>query len=148
MQLITGGLILLIYIAIAFGEIPKLRMNRATIALVGAGLLVLIGAINEEQAIHAIDLGTLFLLGAMMVLNVNLRLAGFFRFIGSRALRIANTPRVLLAMVIFPAGFLCYLSYVQKYLKVYSSVHKSVPASLRLASVDILLWSYRLSTGV
>ncbi|MDZ4670332.1 MAG: SLC13 family permease [Phototrophicales bacterium] len=106
MQLIIGGVILLIYIAIAIGEIPKLRMNRATIALVGAGLLVLIGAINEEQAIHAIDVGTLLLLGAMMVINVNLRLAGFFRFIGSRALRLADSPRLLLAMVIFPAGVL------------------------------------------
>jgi Na+/H+ antiporter NhaD/arsenite permease-like protein len=106
MQLITGGIILLIYVAIAIGEIPKLRMNRATIALVGAVILVIIGAISEEQAIHAIDLGTLLLLGAMMVLNVNLRLAGFFRYIGSRALRLANTPHALLAMVIFPAGVL------------------------------------------
>lgn len=106
MQLVTGGLILLIYVAIAIGEIPKLRMNRATIALVGAGLLVLVGAINEEQAIHAIDLGTLLLLGAMMVINVNLRLAGFFRFVGSRAMRLAKSPSVLLAMVIFPAGVL------------------------------------------
>lgn len=106
MQLVIGGVILLIYMAIAIGEIPKLRMNRATIALVGAGFLVLIGAISEEEAIRAIDLGTLFLLGAMMVLNVNLRLAGFFRFIGSRALRLADSPRMLLAMVIFPAGIL------------------------------------------
>lgn len=109
MQTIAILIILLTYAAIAIGDVPRLRMNRATIALVGAALLVAVGALTEQEAFAAIDLGTLLLLGAMMVVNVNLRLAGFFRFVGGRALRIAHTPRSLLAMVILSAGVLSAL---------------------------------------
>lgn len=97
------------YAGIAFGYVPRLRMNRATIALVGAAALVAIGAITEKEALASIDMGTLLLLGAMMVINVNLQLSGFFRFITSRTLRLAKTPRALLALVIFSAGILSAL---------------------------------------
>ena len=106
MQMLTAVLIVLIYAAIAIGRIPRLRMNRATIALTGAAILVVIGAISEQQAIHAIDMGTILLLGAMMVINVNLRLAGFFRFVANRTLRYARSPRMLLALVIISSGVL------------------------------------------
>lgn len=105
-QWVVAGLIALIYAGIAVGHFPFFRMNRATIALTGAALLVLIGAISETQALNAIDMGTILLLGAMMVINVNLRMAGFFRFVASRALRLAHSPRSLLAMVIVASGVL------------------------------------------
>lgn len=105
-QLIAGVIILATYAGIAAGRIPGLHMNRTTIALVGAALLVAVGAISEEDALHSLDLGTILLLGAMMVINVNLRLAGFFRFITSRTLRLAKSPRALLALVIVSSGVL------------------------------------------
>jgi Na+/H+ antiporter NhaD/arsenite permease-like protein len=106
MQAFTALLIVAIYAAIAIGRVPRLRMNRATIALTGAALLVVIGAIGEHEAMQSIDMGTILLLGAMMVVNVNLRLAGFFRFVASRTLRYARTPRMLLALVILSSGVL------------------------------------------
>src|SRR5215203_5833476 len=106
MQFFTAVLIVAIYAAIAIGRVPRLRMNRATIALTGAALLVVIGAISEQDAMQSIDIGTILLLGAMMVINVNLRLAGFFRFVASRTLRYARTPRILLALVIISSGVL------------------------------------------
>lgn len=106
MQLITAIIVIAIYGAIAAGHVPGLRMNRATMTLAGAALLVAIGSISEQDAIHALDMGTILLLGAMMVVNVNLRLAGFFRFVGSRALRLAHSPRSLLAMVVLSSGLL------------------------------------------
>jgi Na+/H+ antiporter NhaD/arsenite permease-like protein len=99
-------LIVTIYTALAVGQVPGLKMNRATIALVGAALLVLLGTLSEAAAFHAIDIGTLLLLGAMMVLNVNLRIAGFFRFITNRTLRLARTPGALLALLIGASGVL------------------------------------------
>ncbi|MEQ8674829.1 MAG: anion transporter [Aggregatilineales bacterium] len=105
-QILVGLIITLIYAGIAVGRYPFLRMNRATIALAGAALLVLIGAINEDEAINALDMGTILLLGAMMVVNVNLRMAGFFRFVGSRTLRLARSPKILLATVVIAAGVL------------------------------------------
>ncbi|MAS34970.1 MAG: anion transporter [Anaerolineaceae bacterium] len=106
MPLITAVIVILVYAAIAVGRVPSLRMNRATIALAGAAALVAIGAIHEEEAFAALDMGTILLLGAMMVINVNLRLAGFFRYVGSRTLRIAHGPRLLLALVIVSSGVL------------------------------------------
>lgn len=109
MWVIEFGLLLIIYGAIAIGRLPGLRMNRATIALSGAALLVLIGAISEADALHAIDMGTILLLGAMMVINVNLRAAGFFRTVTSHVLKIAKTPQMLLALIIVASGLLSAL---------------------------------------
>ncbi|MBE2266879.1 MAG: anion transporter [Anaerolinea sp.] len=106
MTLVYGILIFLIYAAIAIGLVPRLRMSRATIALSGAALLVVFGAISQEDAIHAIDVGTLLLLGAMMVINANLRLAGFFRTVTNQTLRLSRSPQVLLALIIAASGLL------------------------------------------
>ncbi|MBK9125684.1 MAG: anion transporter [Chloroflexi bacterium] len=106
LQIVTLIVVTAAYAAIAVGSVPRLAMNRATIALVASVVLVLIGAISEQDALGAIDLGTILLLGAMMVINVHLRLAGFFRFVASRTLRLARTPAMLLALVIGASGVL------------------------------------------
>lgn len=106
MQLITLAIVVMTYAAIAIGKAPRLRMNRATIALVGAAALVAVGSLTQEQAFDAIDLGTLVLLGAMMVININLRLSGFFGLVTLRVVQVARTPRVLLALIIVAAGVL------------------------------------------
>ena len=72
------SIIIITLVGVAVGRYPWLRMNRATIALVGATALIILGAISLEEAYAALDLNTLTLLLAMMILNVNLRLAGFF----------------------------------------------------------------------
>lgn len=106
LQGLTAFIVIVVYGAIAVGRVPYLGMNRATIALVGAALLVGIGAIHEEEAYQAIDMGTILLLGAMMVINVNLRLSGFFRLIARHTLQFAHTPRIFLALVIVASGVL------------------------------------------
>jgi Na+/H+ antiporter NhaD/arsenite permease-like protein len=106
MQLLTLAIVAVTYAAVAFGDVPRLRMNRATMALVGAAALVAVGAISQDQAFAAIDLGTLVLLGAMMIINVNLRLSGFFGLVTARVLKLARTPRVLLALIIVASGVL------------------------------------------
>jgi Na+/H+ antiporter NhaD/arsenite permease-like protein len=103
------GIILFTYAAIAIGQVPRLRMNRATIALTGAAALIAVRAIDEKQAFAAVDLGTVTLLFAMMVINVNLRIAGFFRLVGNRVLRLASTPRTLLALIVMASGVLSAL---------------------------------------
>jgi Na+/H+ antiporter NhaD/arsenite permease-like protein len=94
-------------IGVAIGRYPVLRMNRATIALVGAVLLLVTGAITLDEAYAALDLNTLALLFAIMILNVTLRLAGFFDLVASRVVvRWARTPRQLLALIILASGVL------------------------------------------
>lgn len=89
---------------VAVGRYPWLRMNRATIALVGATLLIVTRAIPLEQAYRAVDLHTIVLLLAMMILNANLRLSGFFQVVSRWVVRHAHTPRRLLALVVLASG--------------------------------------------
>ena len=103
---VTGLIVIVTLVGVAVGRYPWLRMNRATIALVGATLLIIVGAISLDQAYEALDLNTLVLLFAMMILNVNLRLAGFFQLVASRIVRLASSPRQLLAWLILVSGVL------------------------------------------
>lgn len=96
-------------IGISLGRYPFLRMNRATIAFVGAVALVLIGSISLDQAYAAIDLNTIVLLLSIMILNVNFRLSGFFFLVSKYILKWAKTPRQFLALLILSSGILSAL---------------------------------------
>ncbi|MBN1447438.1 MAG: anion transporter, partial [Bacteroidetes bacterium] len=109
MDILTTVWLLMILAGIAAGRIPGLRMNRASVALVGAAVLVLGGVLSPSRALDAIDFHTIVLLFGMMVLNVNLRLAGFFRLLAARVLYIARTPRQLLLLLVFTSGLLSSL---------------------------------------
>ncbi|MDQ1301877.1 MAG: inner membrane protein YbiR, partial [Chloroflexota bacterium] len=106
---LAAVVIVVTLIGVAVGRYPRLRMNRATIALVGATLLIVMGAISLDEAYASLDMNTLALLFAMMVINVNLRLAGFFRLVGSEVIRLARTPRQLLAWIVIASGVLSAL---------------------------------------
>lgn len=94
---------------IAIGRLPGLRMNRATISLVGAAGLIAIGAISRKDAYAAIDLDTIVLLFAMMVINVNLHLCGFFKLVTVKVIGFAKTPLQLLILTVVSAALLSAL---------------------------------------
>ena len=106
---LTLLIILLVLTGVALGRWPVLRMNRATITLVGATALVLIGALTLDEAYAAIDMNTIVLLFAMMIINANLRLAGFFNLVYVKVTRMAHSPRMLLALIIGASGVLSAL---------------------------------------
>jgi Na+/H+ antiporter NhaD/arsenite permease-like protein len=108
-QWLTSLVIVVALTGVAAGQYPWLRMNRATIALVGATALIAIGAIPLEAAYRALDMNTLVLLFAMMILIVNLRLSGFFSLIASEVIRLAHTPRQLLGLIVVASGVLAAL---------------------------------------
>ncbi len=91
---------------IAIGHYPRLRMNRATISLVGACALIVFGAISLEKSYNVIDWNTIILILSVMIINVNLSLSGFFRLICSTVIRFARTPGQLLALIIVISGVL------------------------------------------
>lgn len=101
---VTAAVAGITLVGVAIGRYPALKMNRSGIALVGATLLVLIGSLSLEKAYAAIDWNTLVLLFGMMVLNVNLRMAGFFQLVTGRVVALARTPRRLLALLIGVSG--------------------------------------------
>lgn len=100
------AVIALTIIGVAIGGYPVFRMNRATIALVGSAILITFGAISLEHAYKAIDMNTIVLLFSMMVINVNLRLSGFFKLLANHIILLAKTPFQLLLLIIFASGIL------------------------------------------
>lgn len=96
------------YLALAVGKIPRLRLDRAGIAFVGAALVLCTGVLSLSQATapNSIDYETLFLLFGMMVVVGFLRLSGFFIRVAHWALDRIASPRGLLAAIIVLSGIL------------------------------------------
>jgi Na+/H+ antiporter NhaD/arsenite permease-like protein len=92
------------YLALAVGRIPGLNIDRAGIALVGAGLMVASGALPLEDAYKAVDLDTITLLLGMMIVVANLRLSGFFAAANAWVGRHAHRPTILLGAVVATSG--------------------------------------------
>lgn len=99
---------MLTYAGMALGRAPRLRMDRAGIALVGGILILVSGVLSLEQAVskESIDFKTLFLLFGMMVVVGVHRLAGSFERLTRMALRRITTPKGLLAWTIGLSGVL------------------------------------------
>jgi Na+/H+ antiporter NhaD/arsenite permease-like protein len=91
---------------IAFGRAPRLTLDRAGAALLGAALMVAGGVLTLHEAYAAIDMNTIVLLLGMMILVANLRVAGFFALAASWASGRAHRPLVLLAAVVMLSGVL------------------------------------------
>jgi Na+/H+ antiporter NhaD/arsenite permease-like protein len=131
MQLVTAALSVLTLVGVAVGRYPALKMNRATIALVGATLLIAVGALTLEQAYRAVDWNTILLLFGMMVLNVNLRLAGFFQHVTATVVVWARTPRRLLALIIGVSGLFSAVFLNDTIVLVFTPLVLDLTATLR-----------------
>ena len=92
------------YLALAIGRIPGLSIDRAGIALVGAGLMVASGALPLEDAYKAVDLDTITLLLGMMIVVASLRLSGFFAIASAWVMERAKRPLILLCAVVATSG--------------------------------------------
>ena len=92
------------YLALAIGKIPGLSIDRAGVALVGAGLMVASGALSLEDAYKAIDLDTITLLLGMMIVVASLRLSGFFALATIWVMDHARRPIVLLCAITATSG--------------------------------------------
>jgi len=68
-------------LAITYATIMSEKVNRAIVALVGAGVMVLVGVLDQEEAIHGIDFNTIGLLTGMMILVSISRRSGMFQFL-------------------------------------------------------------------
>jgi Na+/H+ antiporter NhaD/arsenite permease-like protein len=98
----------LTYLGLALGRIPGLRMDRASIALVGAILILITGVLTLGQATssESIDYKTLALLFGMMIVVGFLRLSGVFQHLSVCALKRIHTPFALLVVTILLSGLL------------------------------------------
>ncbi len=92
------------YLALAIGKVPGLNIDRAGVALVGAGLMVASGALSLEDAYKAVDIGTITLLLGMMILVASLRLSGFFVIATTWIMVRAKKPVILLCAITATSG--------------------------------------------
>ena len=83
------------------------RLNRAIVALLGAGLLILLGVLDQKEALHAVDFNTLgLLLGMMLIVNITRR-SGLFQYVAIWSAKKVNARPwgILLMMSIVTAVF-------------------------------------------
>ena len=91
------------YFVFALGKFPGLKIDRPGAAIIGAVLMMAFRIMNTQEALGAIDFGTIVLLFSMMLIVANLHLGGFFEWVaGSIVLRLS--ARRLLPAVILPAA--------------------------------------------
>jgi Na+/H+ antiporter NhaD/arsenite permease-like protein len=94
------------YLVVAIGRLPGFWLDRAGAALVGASVMVAVGALPLEEVRGSIDFDTIILLLGVMIVVANLRLSGFFRLVNGWVVTRARHPVVMLAAVILVSGVL------------------------------------------
>ncbi len=105
-QIITLVIALLTLAGVAIGRVPKIHLNRASIALIGASLLVLFGVQDVHSAWQLIDGDIILLLLGLMIVNTVLTYAKFFRLMTRLTVRGAKNTLSLLSSLVFISGTL------------------------------------------
>jgi Na+/H+ antiporter NhaD/arsenite permease-like protein len=110
-----------------YAVIVSEKINRAIVALIGAGLMIVLGVLNQEAAIRGIDFNTLGLLAGMMVIVAVSRRSGVFQYVA-----VWSAKRVQAR----PWGILVMLSIVTA---VFSALLDNVTTVLLIAPVTLLI---------
>ncbi|HEX2529092.1 MAG TPA: SLC13 family permease [Geminicoccus sp.] len=95
-----------VYLGMAFGRWPGLRIDRTGIALLGAIVLFAAGAVSAERVLAAIDFPTLVVLFGLMVLSAQFAACGFYDRVAAAIALTRASPATILALVIVVAGLL------------------------------------------
>jgi Na+/H+ antiporter NhaD/arsenite permease-like protein len=96
----------LVYLGMLLGELPGLALDRTGVALLGAIGIVAFGDAPLGRAWSAVDMPTLYLLFAMMVVSAQFRLAGSYTFVVQKLVALEVSPLALLGLVVVAAGVL------------------------------------------
>jgi Na+/H+ antiporter NhaD/arsenite permease-like protein len=116
-------------LAITYAVIMSEKVNRAIIALVGAGVMVLVGVLDQEEAIRGVDFNTIGLLTGMMILVSISRRSGMFQYLAvwSAQAAKAHPARMLFLLQITTAVLSAFLDNVTTVLLI-------VPVTLAVCS--------------
>jgi len=94
------------YLGVALGRIPGLMLDRTGTALLGAIAMIVGGAVSFPQAVQAVDLPTVVLLYALMVVSAQLRLGGFYTRTAFWITSVLVHPRFFLMAVMLTSAAL------------------------------------------
>src|SRR5215510_7613131 len=110
-----------------YAAIVTEKLNRAIVALLGAGLMIALGVLNQEQAIRGVDFNTLALLTGMMLIVAISRRCGIFQYVAIRSAKAARAN---------PAGILVMLAVVTA---ITSALLDNVTTVLLIAPVTLVI---------
>jgi Na+/H+ antiporter NhaD/arsenite permease-like protein len=95
-----------VYLGMFLGGLPRLKLDRSGVALLGAIAVIALAGLPVEDAARSIDLPTIVLLFAFMVVSAQMRLGGFYTAVTRRVGAWSLSGRALLAALIAVAGAL------------------------------------------
>lgn len=110
-----------------YAAIVTERINRSVVALLGAGLMVFSGVLNQREAFHGIDFNTISLLTGMMVIVSLTQKSGVFQYVAIKAAKLVRAD---------PWGLLVMLTLVTA---VFSALLDNVTTVLLIAPVALLI---------
>ncbi len=103
------------------------RINRAIVALLGAGVMILTGVLNQNEAFAGIDFNTIGLLTGMMVIVAITQKSGVFQYVAIVAAKAVGAN---------PWGLMLMLSMVTA---LFSALLDNVTTVLLIAPVTLLI---------
>lgn len=95
-----------VYLGMFLGGLPRLKLDRAGVALLGAIAMIAITGQTLEDAARTVDLPTVVLLFAFMVVSAQMRLSGFYAAVTRRVGAMPLSRNGLMAALIAMAGAL------------------------------------------
>jgi Na+/H+ antiporter NhaD/arsenite permease-like protein len=95
-----------VYLGMFLGGLPRLKLDRSGVALLGAIAVIGLSGLPVEDAARAIDLPTIVLLFAFMVVSAQMRLGGFYGAVTRRVGAMPLSRNGLLAALIVVSGAL------------------------------------------
>lgn len=97
---ITIIIFLLVYLTLALGYFPGVRIDRTGAAVVGGMAMIAFQRLTGEQAWNAISYQTIGLLFGLMVVSGAFTISGFYGWAAARVASLKVAPPVLLALLI------------------------------------------------
>ncbi|GAA4865644.1 ArsB/NhaD family transporter [Paenibacillus vulneris] len=134
-QAILAIAIFLIIYALIISE----KIHRTILAILGAVLMIVLGIVNQETAIHHIDFNTIGLLVGMMIIVGITAETGLFKYVALKAAKLAKgkPTRILIALVALTAGGSAFLDNVTTVLLMVP-VTLSITRQLRINPIPFL----------
>jgi len=128
-------------LAATYAIIMSEKVNRAIVALIGAGVMIVVGVLDQEEAIHGIDWNTIGLLTGMMILVSISRRSGMFQAMAVWSARAAKAH---------PAGILFILQITTAVLSAFldnvTTVLLIVPVTLAICkTLKVPVYPYLFS---
>ncbi|QYY43310.1 ArsB/NhaD family transporter [Aneurinibacillus thermoaerophilus] len=125
---------------VTYGLIISEKIHRTIVAMLGGALMVALGIVNQETAIHHIDFNTLGLLTGMMIIVAITAQTGLFKFIAIWAAKKVNGDpiKILIALSIITAVGAAFLDNVTTVLLMVP-VTFSITRQLRISPIPYLI---------